>query len=317
MRNGDFSEVLAVNPASASTIRRPAPTVSAGRSSPGAVIPGRPHRAVAQKIQALYPAPNNAGHEQRAAEQPVPPRAPEGRSRQLRRQGQLEPHRRRIRSSRSSRRMQAKVDDLFYARLRDVGGGDTQVYVGTVGHTWTISPTMVLDGNVGMNKQNQPHRAATSAPTSGLDDFGLPGTNGPDPRQSGMPSFDIGIEHRSATTPDWTPLERARDAATRVTANLTKLIGAHEIRTGFDFIRYQLNHWQPELGSGPRGDFSFSGNVTGAPGYTSQPVEPVRRRSSSACDTGYGKSVQYRGDDAAAKISTARSSATAGTCPRS
>ena len=39
--------------------------------------------------------------------------------------------------------------------MPDVGGGNTKVYVATVGNTWTISPTMVLDGNIGMNKQNQ------------------------------------------------------------------------------------------------------------------------------------------------------------------
>ena len=98
----------------------------------------------------------------------------------------------------------------------------------------------------------------------------------PDPRQSGMPSFDDRAAARSATTTRWTPLERHETSYT-VTTNLTKLMGAHEIRTGFDFIRYQLNHWQPELGAGPRGDFNFSGNITGQPGYTVEPVEPVRR----------------------------------------
>jgi hypothetical protein len=66
----------------------------------------------------------------------------------------------------------------------------------------------------------------------------------------------------------WTPLERHETSYT-ATSNLTKLAGAHEIRAGFDFIRYQLNHWQPELGAGPRGSFGFSGNITGAAGYTS------------------------------------------------
>ena len=37
--------------------------------------------------------------------------------------------------------------------------------------------------------------------------------------------------------------------------------GKHELRFGFDMVRHQLNHWSPHLGD-PRGNFSFSGNIT-------------------------------------------------------
>ena len=33
--------------------------------------------------------------------------------------------------------------------------GDTKVYVVSIGHTWTLSPTLLLDGNFGYNRQNQ------------------------------------------------------------------------------------------------------------------------------------------------------------------
>ncbi len=62
MRAGDFSEVLALNPTF--RIYDPA-TGDAGRPDrtffPGAVIPADRISDIAQKIQAVYPAPNNAG----------------------------------------------------------------------------------------------------------------------------------------------------------------------------------------------------------------------------------------------------------------
>ena len=183
------------------------------------------------------------------------------------------------------------MDDLFYLGVPDVGGGNTKVYVATVGNTWTISPTMVFDGNIGMNKQNQTAAGGDFGTNFGSETFGLPGTNGPNPLQSGMPYFDPGMS-TLGNNAGWTPLERHETSYT-ATANLTKLYGAHEIRTGFDFIRYQLNHWQPELGSGPRGNFSFSGNLTGASGYTPN-LWNQYAGFLMGLDTGYGKSIQYQ-----------------------
>jgi hypothetical protein len=126
---------------------------------------------------------------------------------------------------------------------------------------------MVLDGNIGMNRQDQTAEGSDFGTSFGTETFGIPGTNGPDPRQSGMPAFEVGL-NTLGNNDTWQPLERHETSYT-VTTNLTKLAGAHEFRAGIDFIRYQLDHWQPELGSGPRGIFSFSGNTTGQPGYTS------------------------------------------------
>jgi len=54
------------------------------------------------------------------------------------------------------------------------------------------------------------------------------------------------------------------------TAALTKVFSKHEMRTGFDFVRLELNHRQAEWGPyGLKGGFGFSGNTTGNTGYTS------------------------------------------------
>ena len=135
------------------------------------------------------------GHEQRAAEQPVPRAQPEGRFATTTTS--------KVNWNRTTSHqifakfstMQANVDDLFYLGVPDVGGGNTKVYVATVGNTWTISPTMVLDGNIGMNKQNQTAQGGDFGTNFGSETFGIPGTNGPDPRQSGMPVFRDRHEH--------------------------------------------------------------------------------------------------------------------------
>ena len=56
-------------------------------------------------------------------------------------------------------------------------------------------------------------------------------------------------------TATWTPVWRDERSYT-VSTNLTKVAGRHEIRSGFDFVRLRLNHWQPEV-SNPRGILTF------------------------------------------------------------
>jgi hypothetical protein len=38
--------------------------------------------------------------------------------------------------------------------------------------------------------------------------------------------------------------------------------GTHDLRFGFDFVHHLMNHWQPELGGGPRGVFNFDPGAT-------------------------------------------------------
>jgi len=290
MRSGDFSEVLAVNPNF--RLYDPATGDANGNGRqvfPGAVIPADRINSIAQEIQAFYPAPNNPGTNNGLQNNLFVARNPKAIRDNYDAKINWNPAASHQVFAKFST-MQADVDDLFYLGVPEVGSGNTKVYVATVGNTWTISPTMVLDGNIGMNKQNQTAQGGDFGTNFGSENFGLPGTNGPDPRQSGMPYFETGMS-TLGNDAGWTPLERHETSYT-ATANLTKLFGAHEIRTGFDFIRYQLNHWQPELGSGPRGNFSFSGNLTGAADYTPN-LWNQYAGFLLGLDTGYGKSIQY------------------------
>src|SRR4029079_14931892 len=85
-------------------------------------------------------------------------------------------------------------------------------------------------------------------------------------RYSGMPEARTGPS-TLGNTHTWASVWRDERSYT-VAANLTKVSGRHEIRSGFDFIRLRLNHWQPEV-SNPRGILTFGGDVTGTTGYSS------------------------------------------------
>jgi hypothetical protein len=290
MRNGDFSEELAINPNF--HIYDPAtgnPDGTGRTEFAGAIIPANRISNISRLIQALYPLPNNPGTNSGLLNNLYLARSPKA---------DRDNYDFKVDWNRTSNHhmfakfstMRAKVCDLYKVGYDTVGCGNTRVYVPTVGTTWTISPTMVLDGNIGMNRQDQSGQGGDYGTNFGTETFGIPGTNGTDPLQSGMPSFNPGYS-ALGNNDTWTPFIRHETSYT-VTTNLTRLMGRHEVRVGFDFIRYQLNHWQPELGSGPRGDFSFSGNLTGQPGYTSNTWNQYAGFL-LGLDSGYGKSIQF------------------------
>ena len=59
----------------------------------------------------------------------------------------------------------------------------------------------------------------------------------------------------------WNPLFR-NDQSYTVNTNASWMKGTHDLRFGFDFVHHLMNHWQPELGEGPRGAFHFDPGVT-------------------------------------------------------
>jgi hypothetical protein len=149
----------------------------------------------------------------------------------------------------------------------DAGIGHTFVQLGAIGHSWVLSPTLVFDGTIAYNRLSQYVTGSDYGKNFGTDTLKIPGTNGTDIRQSGFPSFIFNTYATVGETNTWTPMWRT-DESYAHTDNLTWSHGAHEFRFGFDMIRYHLNHWQPELGGGPRGQFTFNGGTTGTTGYT-------------------------------------------------
>ena len=141
------------------------------------------------------------------------------------------------------------------------GDAETYVNLGTFGHTYTFSPTLLYDGVFGYWRQDQ-----FVNPTDLGKDFGLgiPGLGGSDPRQIGFPRIAPGPYTRLGA-PGWQPLSRVEENWT-TSQNFTWIKNTHQIRFGFDGILLKLAHWQPELGGGPRGTIDFNGDTTSLKG---------------------------------------------------
>ncbi len=164
--------------------------------------------------------------------------------------------------------LDAEVIDQFILGFDEGSLGDTRTYVGGIGHTWTLSPTLVLDGNFGINRMEQTVTGPDYGENFGTDRYGIPGTNGSNIRASGIPYFDSNYDF--GTTPNWMPLFRTEQSFTFSSA-LTKVFTKHEVRFGIDVVKHELNHFQAEFGSigGVRGRFTFGNDLTGTPGYVS------------------------------------------------
>jgi hypothetical protein len=164
--------------------------------------------------------------------------------------------------------VKADVVDNYNLGWEEGSNGDTNVYVIGLGHTWTLSPTLLLDGNFGYYKQDQVVLGPDYGKNYGLE-LGIPGTNDPnDERASGMPTIANG--YTIGGTPSWMPLWR-KELNYSFSSALTKVFPRHEIKTGLQIVKLELNHRQAEWGPyGLKGGMEFAGNVTGAPGYATQ-----------------------------------------------
>jgi len=164
--------------------------------------------------------------------------------------------------------LRANVTDNYILGFDEGSLGDTKVYVVSLGHTWTLSPTLLLDGNFGYNRQDQTVTGPDYGKNLGIQ-LGIPGTNDAnDIRASGLPTFENG--YTIGSTPNWMPLFR-KEINYSFSSALTKVLTKHEVRVGVDIIKLELNHRQAEFGNyGLKGGFGFSGTVTGASGYVAQ-----------------------------------------------
>ncbi len=175
------------------------------------------------------------------------------------------------------------------------GIGDTTTQLVTSGYNYTFSPTFIMDGVFGYTRMDQDVTIPGQDRNVGLDDWGIPGTNGGrqyanDKRYGGLPNVsgfgfsNVGVD---AT---WAPLFRKERSYTYQT-NFTKINGAHEFRWGFEPRRLELNHWQPETAN-PRGQITISGGNTTLPGQVIR--EPNQFAAALlGLASSYGKSIQF------------------------
>jgi hypothetical protein len=140
----------------------------------------------------------------------------------------------------------------------DPGVGNTRVMNKSLGQNHTFSPTLLLDGILGYQRMDQTV-LGEGAGTNFSPILGIPGVSGTG-AASGFPNINIG-SFQGFGVPGWMPAYRTEESYT-MSHNLSWLKGAHSFRFGFDGVNHRMSHYQPELGAGPRGALTFSGNTT-------------------------------------------------------
>ncbi|MCI0389212.1 MAG: TonB-dependent receptor [Acidobacteria bacterium] len=152
------------------------------------------------------------------------------------------------------------------------GRAPGRVQSAAVGGTYTVSPNLLLDANVGFTRQRLGAENIDIDKNYGLDVLGIPGTNGPDRLQGGYPRFVIS-GFSSIGNPNVSNPFLFRDNQYVATGNVSWMRGAHSLRFGSEYTYYTINHFQPQAANGPRGGFNFTGGLTalratGAPAPT-------------------------------------------------
>src|SRR5437763_6789693 len=174
-----------------------------------------------------------------------------------------------------------------------LGAFHSFVQLVTVGHTLTLSPTLVVDGNVGFTRMSEYGQTPDFGTNIGLDVLGIPGTNNPpDRRSSGMPFFSINGYADMGNPEGWNPAYR-NDWSFTSSHNVRWSHGKHQVSAGTDIIHHHLNHWQPELGSGPRGELDFNGGTTALNGGPAANQFNAWAQFLLGMQDGMGKSEQF------------------------
>ncbi len=131
----------------------------------------------------------------------------------------------------------------------------------SAGATYTLTDNLVVDANVGFVRMNANVEHTDIGLNQGLDLFGLPGTNGPNAYEGGMPRFAPSGYTTMGVDSAVMPYYRSDDQVQSV-INLNWIKGQHNLRVGGDYYWQGLNHIQPEGGLGARGGFTFGTGPT-------------------------------------------------------
>ncbi len=144
------------------------------------------------------------------------------------------------------------------------------IQTAAVGGTYTLTPAILLDANIGFTRQRISAENIDIDKNYGLDTLKIPGTNGGDRLQGGYPRFNIS-GFSAIGNPNVSNPFLFRDNQYSATGNVSVIRGSHSIRFGGEYTYYTINHFQPQAAFGPRGGFNFTGGLTvlnaaGAPG---------------------------------------------------
>jgi hypothetical protein len=161
-----------------------------------------------------------------------------------------------------------------------------------IGGTYTVSPTVLLDANIGYTRLAMSAKNIDLGTNYGLDTLKIPGTNGSDYLQSGIPRFTF-TTISSIGNPNVSNPFQFRDPQYVASTNLAVMKGAHSLRFGFEYSRYDINHFQPQASNGPRGGFNFNGGLTSLNGGAATTPYNSWGDFLLGLPQGMGKDVQY------------------------
>src|SRR5215471_6674157 len=161
-----------------------------------------------------------------------------------------------------------------------------------VGATYTVSPHVLVDLVFGYTRLRLAAQNIDIDKNYGLDVLKIPGTNGSDPLQGGFPRFTFST-FSSLGNPNVSNPFLFRDNQYVTTENLSWLKGSHSIRVGFEFSKFDINHFQPQASNGPRGGFNFSGGLTSLRGGASTTAFNSWADFLLGLPQAMGKDVQY------------------------
>jgi hypothetical protein len=155
--------------------------------------------------------------------------------------------------------------DAFNGGNAGHAGGRVQVVA--AGFTYSVSPTLIFDGNAGYTRQNIGANGDVQDGNFGTDVLHIPGTNGTGANYAGIPAFFITGINNLGNPGTGSPFQ-FRDNQYLTGINVSKTKGTHNIRAGFEYDKFALNHFQPQGGTfqTPRGSFQFDGTLTSLKG---------------------------------------------------
>jgi hypothetical protein len=151
---------------------------------------------------------------------------------------------------------------------QQAGYGYGRIVTTTYGANYIVSPTLLVDGNFGFTRMAPSVTPFQYGQNIGLDVLKIPGTNGPDPLQSGIPHFAISGYENLGNTGSANPYFW-RDNQFQYNLNTTWIKGGHSVRFGLDVTRQHMNHTTSELDASPRGRFDYGGGPTALRGGAS------------------------------------------------
>lgn len=135
------------------------------------------------------------------------------------------------------------------------GTRDGLIFSTTQTVSYVARPTLIIDGYFGFTNPHTYSMPPGMDKKYGEEVLGIPGSNGPSPKEWGMPQ--INVSNYTFLGRGYEPLE-FWDPTYQWVGNINWIKGTHNIRFGFDMNRLHMNHYEIS----PTSNFSFTGGVT-------------------------------------------------------